>query len=284
MQSVSSTYTQIMENGGWQEVKLVIDNAEYGMSDELVEMWTSHSLYDSAVSVGNTVAGTIEIRLIAESSSIPTMAKLRPYVRATDGTNTSEWLPRGVFWIDTRQYDKETGILTLTGLDAMLMGEQDYCTYGNQGTWPQIDLNVLCDIADRLDLGTDAYTAVSNPTGNPKSQGWYYKSGNNYYLTSNTSVQAGTTYYVRSNSGIDSRTLPLIANHYQVGYPGIGEGAYTVREVLGYIGSMYAGNWTLNEDGKLRLIVIGDLPAETNYFIDEGGNTITLGGDRLVFV
>lgn len=284
MQSVSSTYTDIMANGGWQEVKLVINNVEYGMSDELVTMRTSHSLYDNAVSVGNTVAGTIDVRLIAQSSSIPTMAKLQPYVRATDGTNTSEWLPKGVYWIDTRQYDKESGVLTLTGLDAMLMGEQDYCQYGNQGTWPQIDLNVLCDIADRLDLGTDAYTAVSNPTGNPKSKGWYYKSGSNYYLTSNTSVQSGTTYYVRSNSGIDSRTLPLISNHYQVGYPGIGEGAYTVREVLGYIGSMYAGNWIINEDGKLRLIVIGDLPAESNYLITEGGDIITIGGDRLVMI
>ena len=284
MQSVSSTYTQIMENGGWQEVKLLIGDTEYGMSDNLVAMQTSHALFDKALSVGNTVSGAIDIRLIASSNSIPTMAKLRPYVRATDGTTQSEWLPKGVYWIDTREYDKETGVLSLVGYDAMLMCEQDYLTTGNQGAWPQIDLNVLCDIAGRLDLGTDAYTAVSNPTGNPKANGWYYKSGNNYYLSSNTSVQSGTTYYVRSNSGIDSRTLAVITNHYKIGYPGVGEGAYTVREVLGYIGSAYAGNWILNESGQLRLIVIGDIPAETNYLITEDGDIITIGGDRLVML
>lgn len=42
------------------------------------------------------------------------------------------------------------------------------------------------------------YTAVSSPTGNPKDQGWYVKSGNDYELTTDESVQSGTTYYTRS--------------------------------------------------------------------------------------
>ena len=283
MQAVSATYSQIINNGGEVEVKLVIGSTTYYM-DELIEMQTSHRLYDKGVSAGNTVAGTIDVRLIASSSDIGRMAQLRPYVRVTDGTNTSEWLPRGVYWIDTRDYDKETGILTLQGFDAMLKGEQDYLTYGNQGAWPQIDINVLCDIADKLDLGEDVYTAVTSPSGNPKNKGWYYKSGSNYYLTSNTSVVSGTTYYARTNTGIDSRTLEKITNFYKIGYPGVGEGAYTVREVLGYIGSAYAGNWILNESGQLRLIVIGDLPPETQYWVDENGYIMTIGGDRIVLL
>ena len=39
------------------------------------------------------------------------------------------------------------------------------------------------------------YIAVTNPSGNPKTQGWYVKSGNDYVLTTDTSVQSGTTYY-----------------------------------------------------------------------------------------
>ena len=39
------------------------------------------------------------------------------------------------------------------------------------------------------------YIAVTNPSGNPKTQGWYIKSGNDYVLTTDTSVQSGTTYY-----------------------------------------------------------------------------------------
>ena len=45
----------------------------------------------------------------------------------------------------------------------------------------------------------DSYTAIASPTGNPKSQGWYERSGTSpnytYTLTNDTSVQAGKTYY-----------------------------------------------------------------------------------------
>ena len=241
MQTVSALYTEIMESGGHHEVKLEINGVVYDM-DKLISMQTSHALFDGAVSVGNTIAGTIDVRLIASSNSIPTMAELRPYVRAVDDTRQSEWLPRGVYWIDTREYDKETGILTLTGMDAMLKGEQDYCQYGDQGQWPRTDLVCLQEIAARMGL---------------EHSGVY---------------------------DIDPRTYDIVTNGYSIGYPGIGEGAYTVREVLGYIGSMYAGNWILNEEGQLRLVVLGDIPTETNYWIDEFGNIVTIGGDRLVLI
>ena len=281
MQTVSSTYTSILANGGWHECKLEINGTAYDM-EKIVSMRTSAALWDGAVSVGNTIAGTIDVSLVASSNSVPTMAELRPYVRATNGTQHSEWLPKGVYWVDTRQYDKESGVLYLSGMDAMLKGEQPYMTSGSQGTWPAVDINVLCDIADRLELGEDVFTAISSPTGNPRTKGYYYKSGSTYYLASETSIVSGRTYYARSNTGIDSRTLPKFIHNYQIGYPGYGDDGYTVREVLGYLGSMYAGNWTINDNGQLRLLELGDIPAETYYLINEDGDRITLGGDRLV--
>lgn len=41
------------------------------------------------------------------------------------------------------------------------------------------------------------YEAVSNASGNPKEQGWYEKSGNDYVLTSDESVTGSKTYYTR---------------------------------------------------------------------------------------
>lgn len=280
MQDVSQTYTSILQNGGWHECKLEINGVVYDM-DTLVSMRTSGGLFET-VGVGNTIAGTIDVELIAKSNTIPTMAQLCPYVRATNGTTNSEWLPKGVFWIDTREYDKESGVLRLSGMDAMLKGEQDYMQSGSQGTWPQIDRNVVCEVARRMGLGGNVFTAIANPTGNPKNKGWYYKSGSLYYLSSDTSVKTGTTYYEKTSTGLDPRTMPLLNKYYKVGYPGYGEGAYTVREVLGFIGSMYAGNWIINEQGKLRLVILGDIPDETNYLINENDLRITLGGDRLV--
>lgn len=42
------------------------------------------------------------------------------------------------------------------------------------------------------------YTAVTNPTGNPKTQGYYEKVGDSYVLTEDTTVQTGKTYYTKS--------------------------------------------------------------------------------------
>lgn len=41
------------------------------------------------------------------------------------------------------------------------------------------------------------YEAVSDASGNPKEQGWYEKSGNDYVLTSDESVTEFKTYYTR---------------------------------------------------------------------------------------
>ena len=46
----------------------------------------------------------------------------------------------------------------------------------------------------------DTYKAVTNPTGNPKSQGWFERSGTSpnyvYTKTNDTTVQSGKTYYL----------------------------------------------------------------------------------------
>lgn len=46
---------------------------------------------------------------------------------------------------------------------------------------------------------TATYTAVTSPTGNPKTQGYYEKnSSGEYVLTEDTTVQSGKTYYTKS--------------------------------------------------------------------------------------
>ena len=52
---------------------------------------------------------------------------------------------------------------------------------------------------------TDSYTAVENPTGNPKTKGYYEKDGDNYVATNDTTVTDGKTYYEKvTAAGIDS--------------------------------------------------------------------------------
>ena len=64
------------------------------------------------------------------------------------------------------------------------------------------DAFVLDNKRKAIYINMDAtYTAVENPTGNPKSLGYYEKDGtayNAYSLTTDTTVTAGKTYYIKS--------------------------------------------------------------------------------------
>ena len=84
----------------------------------------------------------------------------------------------------------------------------------------------------------------------------------------------------RIGVAVDRRTV--LSEEYPVEYP-VGEnGDLTMREVLSGIAVSNCGNWIITDDGKLRLIVYGDIPAETNYLIDENGYAILFGGVRIL--
>ena len=77
---------------------------------------------------------------------------------------------------------------------------------------------------------------------------------------------------------VDSRTN--ISSTYTIDYPA---NDYTLRDVLGFIASANGGNWTITREDKLLFVpLVGSAPPETNYLIDEAGDAITFGGDRIL--
>ena len=78
--------------------------------------------------------------------------------------------------------------------------------------------------------------------------------------------------------GVDSRTVATMTHAYPISLPA----SYSMREVLGRIAAMYAGNWYMSYAGDLLLATINGIPPDTNYLIDNIGNTITFGGDRIL--
>ena len=74
---------------------------------------------------------------------------------------------------------------------------------------------------------------------------------------------------------IDERTS--ISSAYEISYPT----DYTCRELLQHIAAAHGGNWIITDAGKLRLVILGDLPDETSVLVDEYGNVITFGGVRI---
>ena len=161
MQSVSTLYNNIIAGGGyWYEAKLVIDNVGTFDESKIFEMSTSHRMFGNTPEVGMAVAGEIDIKMLYPTVEIPTMACLRPYSRICNATQQSEWLPQGVFYIDTRERTKDdTGLsfLTIHGYDAMLKGEQ---MYNGRITGTSTDTQMVTEIAYQMGVSIDSRTTA----------------------------------------------------------------------------------------------------------------------------
>lgn len=232
MQATSQTYKNLLAAGAPKEVRAIIAGVTYGQ-DKIQSASTKAADMDEAATVGNCVAKELNI-VIRNPGEIPRMAQIQMQFRLNDGTTQSEWLPKGTFFIDTRQLSASGILLQIDAFDAMLKCDQPYMTNGQQGGWPKTDIDVVNAIASRI----------------------------------------GVT--------LDPRVTELMTSAYSVGYPGYGDGAYTIRDVLGYIGAMYAGNWVITDEDKLMLIGLGDIPVETNYLVTEDDDYIIIGGYRIL--
>lgn len=122
MQDTSALYNQIFETDGhYAEVKINIAGVDYGQ-DKIVSLSTSGGLFaEGTLGAGGAVAGEIDLQLYGPGS-IPKMAKLIPYYRFVAGNQVSEWIQKGVYYIDTRSQDGN--VLTIHGFDDMLKAEQ----------------------------------------------------------------------------------------------------------------------------------------------------------------
>ena len=231
-----TNYDAIISTGEYRvETKLVINGVTY-TEDTLKSISTSSALFSDEPSVGNCYSAEIDVVMIVPNATIPQMAEMKPYVRlvgvVNDVETTSDWIPQGVFYIDTREQSDENSyypLLTIHGYDAMLMAEALYPS-DDAANYPMDDTDVVDLIADTIGIE------------------------------------------------VDDRTYDIMTDGYEINLPA----TYTMREVLSYIGSMYAGNFCISAEGKLRLVGLTDIGEETNYLIDDTGYAITFGGDRIL--
>ena len=80
--------------------------------------------------------------------------------------------------------------------------------------------------------------------------------------------------------GIEVDVRTQISHTYTIDYPA---NDYTLRDILGFIAAANGGNWTITREDKLLFVpLVGSAPPETNYLIDEVGDAIIFGGDRIL--
>lgn len=188
MQNVSELYNEIIsQDNHWFETSLAIGesgllitqtgdtivfggdrilvdmgNAESGFQEgQLMSVSTSHAVFNKEYpTVGSAVSGEINIKMFKPINDVPKMARLALFVRATDGTRYSEWIPKGIYYIDTREASHNSNdldIMTIHGYDAMLMFETDYPS-DSTNSYPLLDTTMVKFLADSVGIDVDPRT------------------------------------------------------------------------------------------------------------------------------
>ena len=156
MNSTSTLYNSIFSGIHRFEVKVTIAGTDYGM-DVLTSLSSNRSVFGSgSPRLGLAPAGELSLSLYLDSGAVPRMAEIRPYFRVVNDTQQSEWIAKGVYFVDTREADTTTGLLTLHAYDAMLKGEQQYPSV--EHIWPYSDIQVVTEIASFLGVTVDTQT------------------------------------------------------------------------------------------------------------------------------
>jgi hypothetical protein len=113
--------------------------------------------------VGNCVAKEVDLTILPKGD-IPRMAEIHVWVRpVADGIET-DWLHKGVFYIDVREIDRVSGCMTIHGYDAMLKLEQVYIEDGEELTgWPKAMNVVAADIAALIGVNLAVFNLLPVP-------------------------------------------------------------------------------------------------------------------------
>ena len=124
MRDTNDLYKRLFADPGHiKESRLIIAGKTYNQS-HIVSLFTGEELFAAnSISAGGALAREIEFAAFLDES-VPKRAQIIHQVRLRLGDEVSEWLQKGVYYIDTRKRDPLTGVTSVHGFDAMLMAEQ----------------------------------------------------------------------------------------------------------------------------------------------------------------
>lgn len=280
MQTTSAAYDRILAGGDYYyETRLVIDGAGTFDEDKLMSVSTNIEMFQNDPTIGKAIAAEIDVMMLNPTATISKMARMRLYVRAkgTAPKSSKVTITNENLSSSYASYSSEK-ITFSDGSGATVVGEtllfEADTTEALTSEWIQqgtffIDTREVTQNHDGLDIltihGFDAMLKAEQ-------------------IYSGAAVGGDLdTAYVRAIASkigvsVDPRTWDIMQTGYVIPFP-LG---YTMREVLGYIASAYAGCFIISDIGQLRLIAIEDIAYETQYLIEENGDTITFGGDRIL--
>ena len=154
------------EDSAGQTVRILVEQggADDGHTEsEIFEMSTYHALFDGNMpTIGCTVAGRLDVSFIDLGVNIPKMSEIILYIRLTNLNRTehSEWIKKGVYYIDTREVshnDNNLDIIKITAYDALIKTQADYPD-DTTNSYPALDTAIVNVIAKEMDVEVDSRT------------------------------------------------------------------------------------------------------------------------------
>lgn len=238
MQTTNDLYKELLDNETCsKEYRAVIAGETYEMG-RIISATISGGIFEKdTVCIGSAVSRELDLVLI-NPGVIPKGAKIQMYYRLSARvpveindqpgymTSVSDWMPKGVFFIDTRSTDVTTGVMTIHAYDCIMRAEQEWTP--DQSLEFPLAMNKAAEAIAKV-LGTTLDARCEWP------------------------------------------------REFKIDYPF----GYTCRDILRFIAIAYGGNWTVTEDGKLRLLRLNSLLPETGYLVKENGAVIVFGGIAL---
>lgn len=157
MQNTSSAWKAAFLGQHVTMFKAVIAGETYEYPD--IKTCDIHRFMMDTLSIGNAASSTLDM-VFYPKGPIPRAAKIETFIMLNseqpttaivdevnnvimtdDGyplastiNETSEWIPFGTFYIDTRSTDRDTGVMTIFAYDGMMAAEQDYID--EEGSYP----------------------------------------------------------------------------------------------------------------------------------------------------
>ena len=153
-QETSSLWKALLRTKGTKkEYQFDINGTIYGPERE-VEHSVDAGLYEE-FGIGNAATAKLTLKLYADS--VPRAATIRRYVRLKNGSQATEWLPKGVFFTNRRS--EEDGQWTVEAFDAMRKAERVW-TPDQSLTFPMTAPNAVAEIARIMQVQVDPRTQL----------------------------------------------------------------------------------------------------------------------------
>ena len=256
------------------ETKVNINGVDYTKEDVYsVDVYTA--LFKDAPSVGNCRSSEIDVELITPEATIPRMAEIKPYVRLARDVIVQYVVINGGLYslsgIVSGTGATITSQVTVEGT-GIIINNSETRTYSG---WLQKGHFFIDTRSYTISSGGQSVMEIHGYDAMLKAEQIYPVNDLDY---PKPDIEVVELIARTLGVSVDLRTYDIMTGNYQINLPA----TYTMREVLGYIASMYAGNFIISPLGELRLVGLTVTGTSTNILVDESGDYIVFGEDRIL--